>query len=132
MLDRARHMRKEPTEAEAKLWSCLRAGRLNGFKFRRQVTIGTYIADFVCPSAKLIVEIDGSQHAEQTIYDAQRTAFLVGEGYRVIRFWNDEVLGSCDDVIEAILHHLTVASPLPGALRLSLSPAGRGFVGGPT
>jgi very-short-patch-repair endonuclease len=126
LLSRARQMRHEPTEAEAKLWSGLRAGRLNGAKFRRQVPIGPYIADFVCPAAKLIVELDGSQHADQQAYDARRTGFLVAEGYRVIRFWNHDVLGSCSDVLEAILQHLDVAAPLPGALRLSLSPSGRG------
>lgn len=113
LLQRARAMR-------------LRAGRLNGAKFRRQVAIGNYIADFVCPAAKLIVELDGSQHADQQGYDARRTRFLVGEGYRVIRFWNHDVLKSCSDVLEAILQHVDVASPLPGALRLSLSPSGRG------
>lgn len=127
LLSRARQMRHEPTEAEAKLWSGLRAGRLNGFKFRRQVPIGPFIADFVCPAAKLIVELDGSQHAEQQGYDARRTEFLVSEGYRVLRFWNHDVLGSCSDVLEAILQHVDVAAPLPGASRLSLSPSGRGF-----
>ncbi|WP_081590505.1 endonuclease domain-containing protein [Blastomonas sp. AAP53] len=119
-------MRSEPTEAEAKLWSGLRAGRLNGAKFRRQVPIGNYIADFVCPAAKLIVELDGSQHADQQSYDTRRTEFLVSEGYRVIRFWNHDVLRSCSDVLESILRHVDVATPLPGALRLSLSPTGRG------
>ncbi len=126
LLKHARAMRSEPTEAEARLWSGLRAGRLNGAKFRRQVAIGNYIADFVCPAAKLIVELDGSQHADQQGYDARRTRFLVGEGYRVIRFWNHDVLKSFSDVLEAILQHVDVASPLPGALRLSLSPPGRG------
>ncbi len=126
LLQRARAMRREPTEAEAKLWSGLRAGRLNGAKFRRQVAIGNYIADFVCPAAKLIIELDGSQHVDQQGYDARRTRFLVEQGYRVIRFWNHDVLRSWSDVLEAILQQIDVAAPLPGALRLSLSPSGRG------
>lgn len=71
-------------------------------KFRRQVPIGPYIVDIVCPLAKLIIEIDGSQHADNVDYDARRSAFLADKGYRVIRFWNNEVLQSLDGVYQAI------------------------------
>lgn len=124
LLDRSRALRGSQTEAEAKLWSRLRAGRLVGSKFRRQVPIGNYIADFVCPDAKLIVEVDGSQHIEQSDYDERRRAFLENQGYRVLRFWNNEVLAATDSVLESI--RLAVSSPLPGASRLSLPPEGEG------
>ena len=111
VLERARAARSEPTEAENKLWSRLRAGRLNGWKFRQQVPIGPFRADFVCPKAKLVIELDGSQHVDAVGYDGRRTAFLEREGYRVLRFWNNDVLGKTDAVLEAILAELT--RPLP-------------------
>ncbi len=123
LLKRSRELRAGQTDAEAQLWSRLRAGRLPGWKFRRQVPIGNYIADFVCPSAKLVIELDGSQHVEQAGYDARRTAFLEGQGYRVMRVWNSDALDNLDGVLEAILSQL---APLLGAARLSLSPSGRG------
>jgi UDP-N-acetylmuramate dehydrogenase len=123
LLERSRQLRLEQTEAEAQLWSRLRAGRLNGLKFRRQVPIGGYIVDFLCPAAKLVVELDGSQHAEQVGYDTRRSQYLEGEGYRVLRVWNNDVLARADAVLQAIC---AAASPLPGASRLSLSPEGRG------
>jgi very-short-patch-repair endonuclease len=96
----ARSMRRAMTEAELKLWNELRAHRLMGMGFRRQVPIGSYIADFVCPEHGLIVEVDGSQHGadEQAIYDEQRTAYLKGRGWTVLRFWNDDVLRDIDGV----------------------------------
>ncbi|MBY0520316.1 MAG: endonuclease domain-containing protein [Sphingomonas sp.] len=124
-LDRSRALRRDATEAEALLWSRLRAGRMQGWKFRRQVPIGPYIADFICSKAKLVLELDGSQHADQVAYDTRRTAFLVAQGYRVRRFWNNDVLHRIDSVLTAILAALD-EPPLPGASRLSLSPAGRG------
>lgn len=117
-------MRRLPTDAEAKLWSRLRAGRMNGWKFRRQVSIQRYIVDFVCPSARLVIEVDGSQHADNTQYDDTRTKFLQSEGYRVLRFWNNEVLMATDVVCEQILSALN--APLPGPSGLSLSPEGEG------
>ena len=81
---RARAMRHGPTEAERKLWHLLRDRRFSGFKFRRQVQIGRYIVDFVCPAKRLIVEVDGGQHAENA-YDAARDAWLMAEGFRIRR-----------------------------------------------
>ena len=88
--DRARQMRREPTEAERRMWRLLRDRRLGGFKFRRQEQLGRYIVDFVCFEQKLIVELDGSQHAESA-YDRQRDAWLKSRGFTVLRFWNNEV-----------------------------------------
>jgi lysyl-tRNA synthetase class 2 len=98
----ARHLRSRQTEAERKLWSRLRNRNLGGFKFRRQFPIDRYFADFVCIDAKLVVELDGSQHAEQADYDAERTAALECCGFHVIRFWNYQVLRHMDDVLQTI------------------------------
>ncbi|WP_299861470.1 endonuclease domain-containing protein [uncultured Hoeflea sp.] len=99
----ARRMRSAMTEAELKLWNELRAHRLMGLSFRRQMPIGRYIADFACPEHKLIVEVDGSQHADNETYDQARTRFLEGQGWQVIRFWNDDVLNDIDNVCTHIL-----------------------------
>jgi very-short-patch-repair endonuclease len=99
----AKSLRRNMTDAEKKLWYYLRAGRLNGHKFKRQAPIGAYIVDFVAPSLKLIVELDGSQHAEQQEYDAARTRYLDGCGYRMLRFGNDEALQQTEAVRETIL-----------------------------
>ena len=88
----AKSLRRNMTDAEKKLWYYLRAGRLGGHKFKRQAPIGAYVVDFVAPALKLIVELDGSQHAQQQKYDAARTRFLNGCGYRVLRFGDDEAL----------------------------------------
>jgi very-short-patch-repair endonuclease len=101
--DNAKAMRGEMTEAELKLWNALRAGRLMGLKFRRQTPIGPYIVDFACPSKRLIVEADGSQHADNIDYDAKRTAFLEQSGWTVLRFWNDDVVNDVDGVCQHIL-----------------------------
>ena len=102
LLIRARALRRQSSDAEKTLWGHLRARRLNGFKFRRQVVIESYIVDFICVEAKLIIEADGGQHTEQRTYDAVRTARLEYLGYRVLRFWNHEVLGELDAVLERI------------------------------
>jgi very-short-patch-repair endonuclease len=96
-------MRSAMTEAELKLWNELRAHRLMGLAFRRQMPVGGYIADFACPEHKLIVEVDGSQHAENETYDLARTAYLEGQGWQVVRFWNDDVLHDIDNVCMHIL-----------------------------
>lgn len=96
-------LRKKSTPAERKLWSRIRDDQL-GFNFRRQHAIGNYIPDFVCIEKKLIIELDGSQHLEQQKYDEQRTKYLNSLGYKVIRFWNNEVTNNIDSVILAILH----------------------------
>jgi len=104
----ARRMRKALTDAELKLWNCLRAHRLDGLGFRRQLPILGYIVDFACPEHKLIIEIDGSQHADDaaTHYDQQRTETLQQNGWTVIRFWNDDVLHQTDDVCLNILRSI--------------------------
>jgi very-short-patch-repair endonuclease len=103
--DHAREMRREPTEAEKRMWRLLRDRRLGEFKFRRQEAFGRYIVDFVCMERKLIVELDGSQHAEST-YDAQRDAWLTSHGFTVVRFWNNEVLTNPTGVQYALASRL--------------------------
>ncbi|MBD8525984.1 DUF559 domain-containing protein [Pseudomarimonas arenosa] len=99
-------MRRTPTDAESELWFLLRDGRVIGQKFRRQVPMGHYIADFVCHECHLIVEVDGGQHSEARGYDAARDAWFRESGYRVLRYWNDEVLKSTERVLEDIVRHL--------------------------
>ncbi|MBI5842226.1 MAG: endonuclease domain-containing protein [Chloroflexi bacterium] len=96
-------LRKESTPAERKLWSRIRNDQL-GVTFRRQHAVGIYIPDFCSPKAKLIIELDGSQHLEQEEYDGERTKYLESQGYKVIRFWNNDVLNNIDGVILAIIH----------------------------
>ena len=103
---RARQLRARQTEAERKLWFLLRDRRLNGAKFRRQVPIGNYIVDFVCQEAKLIVELDGGQHADQVAYDTARTEWLAGVGYRVLRIWNNDLTENEEGVLTAIYNEL--------------------------
>ena len=96
----ARNLRRTPTDAEIRLWSRLRRKQLAGFRFRRQHPLGPYVVDFFCAAAKLIVEVDGRQHANDG--DA-RTRWLEARGYRVIRFWNNEVLANTEGVLSTIL-----------------------------
>ena len=103
---RAKAMRQGMSEAEAKLWQHLRAGRLNGHKFRRQQPMGNYIVDFMCVTPKLIVEADGGQHTERAAYDHARTAYLNSLGFTVLRFWNHEILQQTNDVLAEILRVL--------------------------
>jgi very-short-patch-repair endonuclease len=96
-------MRRSPTDAERKMWWVLRSLKPLGMHFRRQAPIGPYIADFIWYTGKLVIEIDGGQHAEaRSIYDARRSALLQSQGYRVIRFWNNEVLKAPRSVGEAV------------------------------
>ena len=97
----ARSLRRNATNPERHLWQRLRARQLAGCKFRRQVTVGPYIVDFLCLDARLVVEADGGQHSEDA--DTTRTAFLTSRGFRVIRFWNHDVLANIEGVLEAIL-----------------------------
>ncbi len=115
-VDRARSLRVAQTDAEQWLWYHLRRRRLQGWKFRRQHEMGRYIADFVCPDAGLIVELDGGQHGEQMIYDELRTLELEAMGYRVLRFWNNDVLKNVEDVLEVILEALARPAPHPSPL----------------
>ena len=100
-LSHAKEMRRVPTDAERQLWSRLRAKRLNGWKFRRQQPIGPYIADFVCMEAKLIVELDGSQHAESP-RDKARDSNLEERGFRILRLWNDDVIRDLESACATI------------------------------
>jgi very-short-patch-repair endonuclease len=100
--DFAKQLRQNMTPEEWKLWQLVKAKRLAGAKFRRQVPIGPYVADFVCVSARLIVELDGSQHGDRIEADAERTRHLEARGYRVLRFWNNDVMANLDGVIRSI------------------------------
>ncbi|HZP75624.1 MAG TPA: DUF559 domain-containing protein [Pseudolabrys sp.] len=102
---RSRELRHSQTDAERKLWFALRDRRLAGHKIVRQEPIGLYIADFVCREQKLIIEVDGSQHAD-SLRDKVRDAFLQSEGYRVLRFWNTDVLKNKDGVLSVIRDNL--------------------------
>lgn len=103
---RAREFRRKPTDAEKKLWFHLRARRLNGWKFRRQVPIDLYYADFLCPEANLVVEVDGGQHDWDRARDDERTRYIESLGFRVIRFWNNDVLKNTNGVLERIVIEL--------------------------
>ena len=117
--DRARSMRREMTEPETRLWLALRDRRLAGIRFSRQVVIGSYIADFCARSRKIIVEVDGDTHTDQS-RDEDRTAWLATQGYRVIRFTNDDVMTNLEGVLLAIVAATTAPHP-------TLSPVGRGL-----
>lgn len=106
MQHRAGELRKEPTEAEAKLWAHLRIHQPEGIHFRRQHAIGPYIVDFCAIRSRLVIEVDGGQHLEQEEYDKERTRFLNSHGYKVLRFWNDEVMKDVDEVIAMIIETL--------------------------
>jgi very-short-patch-repair endonuclease len=99
---RAIQLRKVLTPAERKLWLRIRNDQL-GVTFRRQHAVGNYIPDFCSPKAKLIIEMDGSQHLDQREYDQERTKYFESIGYKVIRFWNNEVMNDIDNVIRAII-----------------------------
>jgi adenine-specific DNA-methyltransferase len=115
---RARDLRRNQTDAEALLWRYLKAKRLHECKFRRQHPIGPYFVDFACPGKRLVVELDGGQHSERARYDLDRTQYLERSGWRVLRFWNDEMLRETDAVLERIFAELN-AAPLPGPLPAS-------------
>ncbi len=106
-------MRRDQTDAENKLWFELRARRLVGAKFRRQHRVGPYIADFCSLECRLVVELDGGQHAEETEAERRRTEFLAAEGFRVLRFWNHDMLTSTDAVLEEIRRAVSVEVKTP-------------------
>jgi very-short-patch-repair endonuclease len=108
---RARTLRSNLTEAEIRVWQILRSHQMKGYKFRRQVPIGRYIADFVCHEARLIVEVDGGQHDRSSPREAERSRFLQNEGFRVLRFWNNEILANLDGVHETIAAELGRITP---------------------
>ena len=117
-VERARRLRRDQTDAERRLWLRLRDRRLSGWKFKRQVPIDRYIADFCCSDAHLIIELDGGQHSMNAEADAKRTAVLESCGYLVLRFWNNDVLKNMDGVMEEILATLsqTPSAPHPNPL----------------
>ena len=121
-------MRHEPTNAERVLWQHLRHLSVHGSHFRRQATIGSYFADFACHAARLIIEIDGGQHNEAggLARDARRTAELEQRGYRVIRFWNNDVLRNVEGVMETIAAAVRAAGPPPPTPPRHASHGGRG------
>ena len=108
---RARQLRALPTEIERRLWHRLRRRQLGGHRFRRQHPLGPYVADFACLERGLVVEVDGSQHAERRGHDDARDAWLVERGYRTLRFWNVDVVENIDGVLDSILAAL--GGPLP-------------------
>ena len=109
----AKSLRKKLTNTESFLWFHLQAKQLEGLKFRRQQPIGKYIVDFVCFGKKIIVEVDGGQHSEMD-YDRERDEWLKREGFKVLRFWNNEVLNNITGVLEVIRSHcLKSPSPTP-------------------
>ena len=108
----ARLLRRAMTDAETRLWYSLRAHRLNGLSFRRQTPFGRFIVDFVCHERLLVIELDGGQHADSA-KDVERDRWLASKGYRILRFWNSDVLKNRDAVLEAILVAANEATPLP-------------------
>ncbi|MEO8349288.1 MAG: DUF559 domain-containing protein [Acidobacteriota bacterium] len=124
-IDHARELRRRSTVMEAKLWSCLRARRLDGARFRRQHPIGRWIADFYCPESKLVIELDGGGHAapEKAASDVERDNAFREHGIRVLRFWNTDIHLNVDGVLQRISEVLKDPSPRP-------SPRKRGEGGG--
>ncbi len=110
---RARSLCQRATDAERLMWAFLRDRRLHGYKFRRQQVIGPYIVDFVSLAVKLVVELDGGQHANRADYDERRTRFLESKGYRVVRYWDHEMLLEPEQVLDDVLRHLKGRSPHP-------------------
>ena len=121
ILKRAKRLRRTMTDAERQLWRLLRSRQLEGAKFRRQQPIGNYVVDFACLESQLIVEADGGQHAESRC-DEVRDAWLTSRGYRVLRFWNHDILGNPDGVADAIVGALKPPHPAR-ATRESPSPS---------
>ena len=111
--DFARELRGNPTDAEKRLWWHLRSKQLDGFRFRRQQPIGPFIVDFFCPAAKLVIEVDGGQHDSDFERDGKRTDWLEARGYRVLRYWNNDVLENIEGVVITILEALRAAAPPP-------------------
>jgi very-short-patch-repair endonuclease len=110
--DAARMLCRNATDAERMMWYLLRDRRLNGVKFRRQVPVGPFIADFASIEHRLVIELDGGQHADSAS-DAKRDAFLAANGWRVLRFWNNEAMSNREGVLELILRAAALAGPRP-------------------
>jgi len=104
--ERSRDLRKNLTDAEQKLWHMLRNKQINDHKFRRQFVLGNYIVDFICLDKRLIVEVDGGQHMDNVDYDLLRDEWLKSQNFKVLRFWNNQVLNEIDSVLEVIVKNL--------------------------
>ena len=126
MKERARSHRKNPTDSEMRLWSHLRRRQIAGIRFRRQVSIGPYIVDFASHEAKLVIEVDGGQHDRGSAKETARTRRIQQDGFRVLRFWNSEVLGNIEGVVLSIETELA-ADPHPNPP----PQGGRGFLATP-
>jgi very-short-patch-repair endonuclease len=126
-LAKAKRLRRDLTDAERKLWTVLRSRQFEGAKFRRQQPIGPYIADFVCQEQRLIIEADGGQH--NLVEDARRTAFLETAGYRVIRFWNNDIIENLDGVAQSIATALATPHPAQAAPESPSPSRGEGISG---
>ena len=127
----AKRLRKQPTEAEKRLWYFLHKKQLDGLRFKRQEAIGQYVADFVCPALKLVVEVDGGQHGIKVEKDAARTAWLESQGYSVIRFWNNEVMDNIEGVLATVREEVAAllamrTAPPSTSLREATSPSEEG------
>lgn len=109
--ENARLLRSDMTIAEHKLWQAISGKQIEDCRFRRQHPIGPYIADFACTDKSLVIELDGGQHQEQVAYDERRTKFLQMHGWRVLRFWNNDVLNNLDGVLAKVIEVLTAAPP---------------------
>lgn len=111
-INRSRELRKNMTDAEKKLWYHLRNRQFEGLKFRRQHQIRNYIVDFICLEKKIVIEVDGSQHIENTTYDSKRTKWLERQGFKVIRVWNNNVLNQIEFVLDMLYQEIQ-NSPSP-------------------
>ena len=116
----SKRLRRDQTDAERKLWMRLRDRQLNGLKFRRQQPVGRYVVDFFCPESRLVIELDGGHHTLQIEADQRRTDFLTKAGYRVLRFWDNDVLSDTEAVLQKIVEELNTPHP-------PLSLKGRGY-----
>ena len=115
---KSRELRANVTDAERRLWACLSARKVGGVRFNTQFPIGPFICDFVSRGAKLVIEVDGGQHADSERHDAAKTHYIEQQGYRVIRFWNNDVLNNIDGVVAEISRVLAdMPSPNPSRER---------------
>ena len=116
--ERSRELRRNATEAERKLWGALKARQIRGVRFNRQFPVGQYICDFASREKRVVIELDGGQHSATVDYDARRTRFLESEGYKVLRFWNNEVMDNLEGVVARIGEMLdNMPSPAPSRER---------------
>jgi len=122
----AKNLRKRSTHAEILLWKHLRAKQLEGLKFKRQQPIGNYIVDFVCFKKQIVIEVDGGQHAIEKDKDKERDRWLEGQGFRVLRFWNNEVVANIEGVLEVVrescLNHPPLTPPIKGGGKVKGKP----------